>query len=321
MSSRLDSLLSGNRDYDHELMEFLGLSQQQRGPRVTAGIVAAVAEETKAILTRMNILAEGVFGGFSFWNGDLGGCDVVLVQCGPGRYKAQQAAMLLTKSLTLDVLLSVGLCGGLSKDLRIADVVVAQRFVNGGMYEAPERVLRAAQETNEYFMGSTGTLWDDAVKPARAKFRCWLGDYITTDRALVTSEQKQESAAASGADAVDMESEAVAAVAVEKGVRWAVVRAVSDTWNQDMPLDFNKFTNTQGEIDRVRIFMQGLKAPWLYWHLMRLKWASDKAAAHVAEYLEHFLPVLQDRNVSKPSSTSKSEPTSNSQDAASAPAI
>lgn len=146
-------------------------------------------------------------------------------------------------------IVSVGFCGALDPSLRIGDIVVA----------------------------------GDGVESARA---CVRGEILCTDRVVVTASEKRALRRQTGAIAVEMESAAVYAKARDWGVPFRCIKAVSDTADQDMPLDFNQYRDSRGQFSRARIAMAASCRPFTAIPaLLRLDRNCRKAAQALGEFL------------------------------------
>lgn len=123
---------------------------------------------------------------------------------------AAKAALWLVRD-GATALVSFGLAGGLDPALRPGMVVVPGTVVSGG------RIYVADGELAARFGGLTG--------------HCLLaGDEIAAN-----AKAKRALFAATGAQAIDLESGSVARVACEHGLPFAVVRAICDPAERDLP--------------------------------------------------------------------------------------
>jgi adenosylhomocysteine nucleosidase len=145
-----------------------------------------------------------------------------LVANGPGPRLVMQA---LEPPRPVQFVISTGFCGALDPDLRVGDVIATTNL--------PEASL-------PFFQG--------AVHSA--------------DRVAVTKEEKRELRVLTGASAVDMEAATVERRAREWGVPFLCIRVVSDAASDDMPLDFNKFRDSEGRFSRPRIAAAALRQPF-----------------------------------------------------------
>jgi len=152
-------------------------------------------------------------------------------------------------------LFTCGFAGGLNPDLKIGDVV----FEIGNRQSAIGNQLMTV-----------------GAKPV--KFFC-------ADRIATTVAEKQKLRAETGADAVEMESAAIHAVCAERGIPCATVRVISDTANEDLPLDFNALAKPDKNLDFSKLAWAVAKSPGKIGALMQLQKKTSFAAKQLAAVL------------------------------------
>jgi adenosylhomocysteine nucleosidase len=184
---------------------------------------------------------------------------VPLFFTGIGRANAEKATRAFLASQTPELLLTCGFAGGLVPELKIGDVV----------FEIPDT-------GNDGYAAVRAKLEAGGAKPAKI---------VSVDRIATTAKEKQELRKTTGADAAEMESAAVQAICRERGIRCVTVRVISDTANDDLPLDFNQFLNEDKSIDMSKLMMAVAKAPWKMGALMQLQQNTKMAAHKLAEAL------------------------------------
>ncbi len=201
--------------------------------------------------------AEGV------WEGQR----AVLVANGAGPKLAGEAvevarrAIMLSdlSSSRLDSIVSVGVCGGLNPDRKPNDILIATAVL--------------APELNDSFpcqaVGGQGAS---------------VGVLVSVDRVAGTVEEKAR-LRESGADAVDMEAAGVAAKARQLGLPFFCVKAVSDSFDEPMPLDMNQMRTPEGRFARGKIGNYAVTHPQVLPGLLRLKRRADDAAAVLGGFL------------------------------------
>jgi adenosylhomocysteine nucleosidase len=146
-----------------------------------------------------------------------------MVACGPGPRLVERA---LGEKKDVNGIISTGFCGALDPTLQVGNIVV----------------------------------WGDAPVASDASFV--RGEMLSADRVAVTAAEKRALRNRTGAIAVDMEAAAVQSKAAEWGVRFMCIRVVSDTATDDMPLDFNRFRNADGNFSRTRIALAAMARPF-----------------------------------------------------------
>lgn len=169
---------------------------------------------------------------------DLDGATVLLT--GIGRDAVAAAVRNLSHRPAIVVL--AGICGGL---VDVPDVVTTSRVVD-----------------------EQGGAWDPPIAP---------GDGVVlvgVDRLISTAAQKRHLHRATGAAVVDMESHgfARACEAWSEGgpLRWAVVRGVSDRFDEAIPEQLVRWIDPRGRMIASHVAADVARRPWLVPSLLRL---------------------------------------------------
>jgi adenosylhomocysteine nucleosidase len=174
-----------------------------------------------------------------------------------------------------DLVLTCGFAGGLNPALKLGDVVFEISRSRGA-----ETQIKNEKQSETPHVVSYEKLVAAGAKPA--KFFC--ADHIAT-----TVAEKRKLRAATGADAVEMESAAIHAVCAERGVACATVRVISDPANEDLPLDFNMLAQPDKSLDYSKLFLAIAKSPGKIGALMKLQRQARFAAERLAEVLAKVL--------------------------------
>ena len=109
--------------------------------------------------------------------------------------------------------------------------------------------------------------------------RCVL---VTTEQVVTTPDLKANLAKRTGADLVDQESAALAAIAQQRGWNWQIVRGVSDGADDLLPAEIDQWVDEHGRTRHGSVIRALLRRPGLIGHLMRLRQNSHAAMAVAA---------------------------------------
>ena len=183
---------------------------------------------------------------------------------GIGRQNAENAILHFLKASSPELVLTCGFAGGLNPNLELGDVV----------FEQPHSALRAPHSALEARLIASGA--------KRVTFFC-------ADRIATTIAEKKKLREETGADAVEMESAAIHAVCREREIPCVTARVISDTANENLPLDFNALAKPDKSLDFGKLALAIAKSPAKIGALMKLQKKTSTAAQRLTAVLEKVI--------------------------------
>jgi len=185
--------------------------------------------------------------------------------CGPGLYHLLHGKPSMC--------ISSGLAGGLRSDLRSGEVVAARRtsLIKGEGKIRSRRSLVALAEAT----GAT------------------VVETFLTNSQIVSQAEFKRSMAEFG-DVVEMESYHILTMASGPQIPAIAIRAISDTADEDLPLDFGRSIGSDGQLRLRQLLLQAGRYPHKIPALMRFGKRSEKAAESLAEFLDRYLAAVRE---------------------------
>ncbi|WP_447986336.1 5'-methylthioadenosine/S-adenosylhomocysteine nucleosidase family protein [Nitrospira sp. Nam74] len=196
------------------------------------GIFAATRWERQAIQDVLSVDTIQHDSGYYRVFGRRGRCQVVLVQTGIGPARARAVCQAVLQNQPLDVAISSGLACALTAS-SIGELFIGTEVITARTDGAKQ--LRAEVMCDQAWADLALRSAHAEALPARA------GRFVSLPRIIFRGNDKRRVAIETGAVALDMESAAIGAMAAEHRTPFAVIRAVSDLLDEDLPLDFNLF--------------------------------------------------------------------------------
>lgn len=170
-----------------------------------------------------------------------------------------------------DVCIASGLAGSLRRQYKVGSVVVAR-----GIKSADSRTI----------LPCDGGLIDAAVRCGAQPV-----DFFYTSSRIVNSDvDRAELSLFAGA--VDMESFHILAEARRAGVPAIAVRAISDSPDRRIPIDFSRVINEQGRIDWARMARELVTRPARIPAFLRFGIDSSAAIRNLTTFLDRFVSLL-----------------------------
>ncbi len=206
----------------------------------------------------------------------IGGAEVAAVLTGIGPKIAASNVLGILMSGTYDLCISAGLAGALRPEYAAGEILAASCV---SLEEEGARLREGSIPAHPVCLQLAG----DCGATLAGKFR-------TSARLILTAREKSELAAT--ADAVEMESFEVLTAAMAWGAHGIAIRAVGDTAEEDLPLDFNQAMTPQGAISTGRIAGALLKRPSALPGLFRFARQSRDAAIELGNFLDRYITAL-----------------------------
>lgn len=237
---------------------------------MNVAIVTAMPQETRAVLQGARHRKMNLINGRHTCRCNITGHDIVLVEAGMGLLNAGWAATLVAEEKP-DLIISAGFGGGIVSGLSAGDVVMAEQVL--------QWLGNGFEEVAVGFYGHNS---------AADNLSLLRGSFVTNDGILSKQNLAQHLTGANN-PIVEMETAAVARVAVTHGIPFLGIRAVSDAWHEELAFSIDEFCDDTMRIRPAKVLATILKRPTIIPQLIRLALNSRVAGASLAKAMERLL--------------------------------
>jgi adenosylhomocysteine nucleosidase len=201
---------------------------------------------------------------------EMHGAEISVLLTGMGRKKAGVEATKVIWDADVDFCISSGLAGGLRPEHLAGEILVPSEVVNA----------EAASVTCD----------TELIELAEKNGAKKVGTFYTGSDVVLFAEEKKR--LGTKADAVEMESFEILEEAKGFGSKVLAVRGISDTVNEDLPLDFNRVATDGGEVSLAKVLGQILRNPGAIRPLVRFGKQSRIASEKLSIFLDGFINAL-----------------------------
>jgi adenosylhomocysteine nucleosidase len=244
------------------------------GGAANVGLVFALPIESGPLEDRLSAAIATQGRGFMARTGVLAGRSVAIVRGGVGSARASRATEALLAGHRPAWVISAGLAGGLQRDLRRGDIVMADAIQ--GMDGS--RLALDLKISERELSGRPGL---------------HVGPLLTVDRVIVRADTKAELGRMYHCLAADMESWSVAEVCRLAHVRFLAVRVISDTVDEDLPPEVNGLARQRTTVGKLGAVTGALwRRPGSVKDLWRLHEQASAAAERLAKFLVGIIEQL-----------------------------
>ncbi|SBO18222.1 5'-methylthioadenosine/adenosylhomocysteine nucleosidase [Carnobacterium divergens] len=213
------------------------------------GIIGAMEEEVILLKSKMIDTKEWTEAKADFIEGTLDGIEVVLVRSGIGKVNAAITTTLLLAKQDIDLVINTGSAGGIGQGLKIGDVVVSSEmayhdvdatvfgYVIGQVPQMPAR-----------YVADTGIV-EKVMEAAKKASLTPVKGLIVTSDSFIAGKEATTKIMKNFPDvlAAEMEGAAIAQVCHQFDVPFVIMRAMSDTADEEAGVTFDEFIIEAGK--------------------------------------------------------------------------
>lgn len=224
------------------------------------GIIAAMEQEVKALVEVMEEKSVTEKANQTFYDGTIYEQEVTVVRSGIGKVNAAIATALLIDTFEVDTVINTGSAGGIGKGLSVGDLVLATElsyndadvqvfgYAFGQIPQMPDRYTADQELIKMVKAAALATDW--SVEE---------GLVVSGDSFIASKEQTNHIKEHFPEVLVtEMEGAAVAQTCYQFNVPFVVVRALSDTADEEASVSFDEFIDEAGKksADMVLAFLE-----------------------------------------------------------------
>ncbi len=208
------------------------------------GIIGAMQIEVETLRSKLQNAKETAIAGSTFYEGELEGLNVVIVQCGVGKVNAALCAQILCTSFGVTHIVNTGIAGSLCAELDIGDLVVSEDamyhdfdcvhfgYEMGKVPGMDTVAFPADRELAQYAFAAA-----ESVNPGHTK----TGRIASGDLFVAEKSAKERIISITGALCTEMEGAAIAHAAYRNKVPFVILRAISDKADDSAEMDYPTF--------------------------------------------------------------------------------
>jgi adenosylhomocysteine nucleosidase len=212
-----------------------------------AGIIGAMEPEVAILKEKLLNPLTSQVGGYTFYQGQLDGNDVVIVQSGIGKVAAALATAFLIKEYQPDYIVNTGSAGGFEQSLKVGDIVISSEVryhdvdVTAFGYEIGQLPANPAAYIPHPMLVEAAKSGISALENIQT-----LVGLITTGDTFMTKDDDIAKARKNfpSMAAVEMEGAAIAQTCHQLAVPFVVIRSMSDIAGKESPTSFEAYLET-----------------------------------------------------------------------------
>lgn len=212
------------------------------------GIIGAMAQETKTLLENMQGMEKKNIQHLEYVSGKIGNQEVVLTQSGIGKVNSALATAFMIEHYQPELIINTGSAGGLKAGMKVGDVLVADSL----SYHDVDATAFGYQKGQVPQMPAVYYSNSEVIAEIRQAIESvglnhQIGMIVSSDSFIADPQEVARiSSEFPEAGATEMEGASIAQTCHLMGVPFVVVRAISDSSDDDASVSFDEFIEVAG---------------------------------------------------------------------------
>ncbi|QOP45355.1 5'-methylthioadenosine/adenosylhomocysteine nucleosidase [Sulfurimonas paralvinellae] len=212
-------------------------------------IMGAMPEEVAPILERLDDVEEVNYAKNRYYKAKYKDIDVVVAYSKIGKVFSTLTAATMLQMFACDVLLFTGVAGAVNPELKIGDLVVANKLAQHDLditiFGHPHGYV---PEGSVYIEADKDLIALSKIVASEMGVNVKEGIIATGDQFIASEERKNFIAETFKADALEMEGASVAVVCDALGVPFFILRSISDSADMDAGFNFEEFVESSAKV-------------------------------------------------------------------------
>jgi adenosylhomocysteine/aminodeoxyfutalosine nucleosidase len=213
------------------------------------GIIGAMREEIDPILERVGNFEKIEYAKNIYYKATFNGHELFIVYSKIGKVFSTITATVLIEKFGVEKVLFSGVAGGISKDLKIGDLIYATKLSQHDLDITAFGHPHGFVPEGSVFVESSSSLnkiADEVASDLGIKLKS--GVIATGDQFVADPNRKNWIEKEFGADALEMEGGSVAVVCDALEIPFFILRAISDTADDSAGEDFDTFLEKSAKV-------------------------------------------------------------------------
>jgi len=205
-------------------------------------IMGAMPEEIEPLLEKVENINRVEYAKNSYYEATYKGKELVIAYSKIGKVFSSLTAATLIEKFSCEKLLFSGVAGAINPELKIGDLIIADKLCQHDLDISIFGHDYGFVPEGAKFVETDKALRDIAKEVAKKNELSLIeGTIATGDQFVASNDRKAFISKNFQADALEMEGASVAVVCDALNVPFFVLRAISDTANDDAGMDFDEF--------------------------------------------------------------------------------
>ncbi len=209
------------------------------------GIIGAMSEEVANLKDCMENVSISAAAGMDFYQGTLGGKDVVIVRSGIGKVNAAVCSQILADRYHVTGIINTGIAGSLRNEINIGDIVLSKDALQHDMdatgFGYP--IGQIPQMDNSIFQGDSRMIETARKCCARVipEIGVHVGRIVSGDQFVSDKTKKAWLTETFDGYCTEMEGAAIAQTAYLNKIPFLIIRAISDKADDSAIMSYEEF--------------------------------------------------------------------------------